>query len=87
MEDEYIHNLQQQIHFMELELNILRQKQEEEEKASGLAALFNDDRNPTQHIGQLRDKYQRMTKDYTAHQETLRRQKRNVEGQNSVFQA
>ncbi len=50
-----------------MELNILRQKQEEEEKASGLSALFNDDRNPTQHIGQLRDKYGRMTKEYTQH--------------------
>ena len=50
VEDEYITNLQQQIHFMELELKILREKVTEDEKKSGIGSLYDDDKTSHQHI-------------------------------------
>lgn len=43
-DDEYIFNLQQQIHFMELELKILKEKVIDDEKKSGIGGLFDDDK-------------------------------------------
>jgi hypothetical protein len=37
VEDEYIENLQQQLHFMELEFKLLKEKMEEEEKSGGIS--------------------------------------------------
>ena len=45
VEDEYITNLQQQIHFMELELKILKEKVVEDEKKSGIGSLFDDEKS------------------------------------------
>ena len=45
VEDEYISNLQQQIHFMELELKILKEKVVEDEKKSGIGSLFDDEKS------------------------------------------
>ena len=45
VEDEYIANLQQQIHFMELELKILKEKVVEDEKKSGIGSLFDDEKS------------------------------------------
>lgn len=58
IEDEYIQNLQQQMHFLDLELKILKDKVAEDEKNSGIGSLFNDDKNSHQHIALLRVKYQ-----------------------------
>lgn len=49
-EDDYILNLQQQIHFMELELKILKEKVIEDEKNSGIGSLYDDDKTSHQHI-------------------------------------
>ena len=49
-EDEYITNLQQQIHFMELELKILKEKVIEDEKKSGIGSLYDDEKTSHQHI-------------------------------------
>lgn len=57
IEDEYIHNLQQQMHFMDLELRILKEKVVEDEKNSGIGSLFNDEKNQHQHIAELKVKY------------------------------
>ena len=57
VEDEYIGNLQQQIHFMELELKILREKVTEDEKKSGIGSLYDDDKTSHQHIQLLKVKY------------------------------
>ena len=46
MEDDYIQNLYQQIHFMDLELQILRDKVIEDEKKSGIGSLYDDDKQP-----------------------------------------
>ena len=43
--DEYIVNLQQQIHFMELELKILKEKVLEDEQKSGIGSLYDDDKS------------------------------------------
>ena len=40
-EDEYVQNLQQQAHFMELEIKLLKEKQEEEEKGGGYSNTIN----------------------------------------------
>lgn len=45
VEDEYIGNLQQQVHFMELELKILKEKVVEDEKKSGIGSLFDDEKS------------------------------------------
>lgn len=45
--DEYIENLQQQLHFMDLEFKILREKVQEDEKKSNIGSLYDDDK--TQH--------------------------------------
>lgn len=42
--DEYIENLQQQIHFMDLELKILKEKVTENDKSSGIGNLFDDEK-------------------------------------------
>jgi hypothetical protein len=42
--DDYILNLQQQIHFMDLELKILKEKVIEDEKKSGIGSLYDDDK-------------------------------------------
>jgi chromosome segregation ATPase len=44
IEDEYIHNLQQQMHFMELEIKLLKEKVIEDDEASGIGSLFNDEK-------------------------------------------
>lgn len=43
IEDEYIHNLQQQMHFMELEIKLLKEKVIEDDETSGIGSLFNDE--------------------------------------------
>lgn len=56
----YIENLQQQIHFMELELKILKEKIIEDEKSSGIGGLFDDEKTSHEHISQLKTKYSAM---------------------------
>lgn len=57
VDDEYIDNLQQQVHFMELELKILKEKVVEDEKKSGIGSLFDDEKTSHQHIQLLKTKY------------------------------
>ena len=64
VEDDYIQNLYQQIHFMDLELQILRDKVIEDEKKSGIGSLYDDDKQPHQHIQLLKIKYAQMRKDF-----------------------
>ena len=63
-QDEYIVNLQQQIHFMELELKILKEKVLEDEQKSGIGSLYDDDKTSHQHISLLKIKYAQMKKDF-----------------------
>ena len=62
--DEYIENLQQQLHFMDLEFKILREKVMEDEKKSNIGSLYDDDKTSHQHINLLKNKYAKMLKDF-----------------------
>ena len=87
VQDEYITNLQQQIHFMELELKILREKVSEDEKKSGIGSLYDDDKTSHQHIQLLKTKYAKMKVDFDAIQQQLQKQSLKVKGQEFVFAA
>ena len=64
VDDEYISNLQQQVHFMELELKILKEKVVEDEQKSGIGNLFDDEKSSHQHINLLKTKYMQMRRDF-----------------------
>ena len=64
IEDEYIGNLQQQVHFMELELKILKEKVVDDEKNSGIGSLFDDEKTSHQHIDLLKSKYMNMRRKF-----------------------
>lgn len=75
--DEYIENLQQQLHFMDLEFKILREKVSEDEKKASIGSLYDDDKTSHQHITLLKTKYAKMLRDY--HIVMTRLQKKDVE--------
>lgn len=85
VEDEYISNLQQQIHFMELEMKILKEKVVEDEKKSGIGSLFDDEKSSQQHIHLLKQKYTKMRRDYDKKIEELNKHKLNVHGEQFVL--
>lgn len=80
VEDEYISNLQQQIHFMELELKILKEKVVDDEKKSGIGSLFDDEKTSFQHIQQLKEKYSKMRLDFDIRIENLNKAKLKIIG-------
>ena len=86
-EDEYIENLQQQIHFMELELKILKEKVIEDEKKSGIGSLYDDDKTSHQHIQLLKTKYAKMKRDHDRTMERLSKEQLSVIGEQFVLQA
>jgi len=65
---------------MELELKLLKQKQEEEDKTGGAAGLFVDEKTAGQHLVQLKEKYQRMRKELDKKVSDLTQQKNEVQG-------
>jgi len=85
--DEYIVNLQQQIHFMALELNILREKVMEDEQKSGIGSLYDDDKTSHQHISLLKTKYSQMKRDFDRSSQDLGKQSLKVKGQEFVLDA
>ena len=87
IEDEYISNLQQQIHFMELELKILKEKVVDDEKKSGIGSLFDDEKSSFQHISLLKEKYKKMRRDCDRKIEELGKMKLTVVGEQFVIDA
>ena len=85
--DEYIVNLQQQIHFMELELKILREKVIEDEQKSGIGSLYDDDKTSHQHISLLKTKYGQMKRDFDRQLQDLSKQSLKIKGQEFVLDA
>lgn len=85
VEDEYIANLQQQIHFMELELKILKEKVVEDEKKSGIGSLFDDEKSSFQHIMLLKQKYTLMQRTYDRKLAELNKYKLSVIGEQFVL--
>lgn len=86
-EDDYILNLQQQIHFMELELRILKEKVIEDEKKSGIGSLYDDDKTSHQHIQLLKTKYAKMKRDFDRAMEKLSKENLKVIGEQFVLTA
>ena len=76
--DEYIENLQQQLHFMDLEFKILREKVQEDEKKSNIGSLYDDDKTQHQHIQLLKYKYAAMLKEFHRKSAELQKQQLDI---------
>lgn len=85
--NEYIENLQQQLHFMDLEFQILREKVMEDEKKSNIGSLYDDDKTSHQHISLLKIKYAKMLKDYQKCKAQLDKKMLEVQGEAFVLKA
>ena len=70
---------------MELELKILKEKVVEDEKKSGIGSLFDDEKSSFQHISLLKQKYQKMRRDFDKKTEELNKFKLNVVGDQFVL--
>lgn len=70
---------------MELELKILKEKVVEDEKKSGIGSLFDDEKSSFQHISLLKQKYQKMRRDYDKKIEELNKTKLSVVGDQFVL--
>ena len=62
IENDFIDNLKKQIYFMEMELKLMKEREREIAKSGGFTQLFNDDKDPSIHIQQLKVKYANMRK-------------------------
>lgn len=62
IENDFIDNLKKQIYFMEMELKLMKEREREISKSGGFTQLFNDDKDPSIHIQQLKVKYANMRK-------------------------
>jgi hypothetical protein len=63
VEDQYIDNLMKQIHFMGLEINLLKQKQEENKDVMGIRGLMNKDKQlHVDHIIEANSKFMDLLK-------------------------
>ena len=87
IEDEYIHNLQQQIHFMELEMRIMKEKVVEDERKAGIGSLFDDEKTSWQHIAQMKQKYQGLRRNYDRDVDSMNRTKISTYGDQFVLDA
>ena len=72
VEDEYIDNLMKQIHFMNLEINLLKQKQDENKDVMGIRALMQKDKHLyVDHIIEANTKFMDLLKEKTFDKITL----------------
>lgn len=79
--------MQQQVHFMELEMKILREKVLEDEKKSGIGSLFDDEKTSHQHINLLKQKYMQMRSDYEKSKQESNRRKLDVIGEQFILES
>lgn len=87
IENDYIENLKKQIYFMEMELKLMKEREKEIQKSGGFTQLFNDDRDPSQHILQLKTKYSQMRQKMETKIEELSQLKRNLTCENVSLKA
>ena len=87
IENEFIDNLKKQIYFMEMELKLMKEREHEIQKSGGFTQLFNDERDSTQHIMQLKSKYANMQKNMKNEIEYLNDKKREITGLNVSLKA
>ena len=87
VENEFIENLKKQIYFMEMELKLMKEREKEIAKSGGFTQLFNDDKDPSNHIQQLKIKYAKMRKKMEDEIVILNDRKREVTGLNVSLKA
>ena len=87
IESDFIENLKKQIYFMEMELKLMKEREREIAKSGGFTQLFNDDKDPSTHIQQLKVKYANMRKKMEDQILLLNDKKREVKGQNVSLRA
>ena len=87
IENDFIDNLKKQIYFMEMELKLMQEREREIAKSGGFTQLFNDDKDPSMHIQQLKIKYANMRKKMEDHILSLNDQKREIVGINVSLKA
>ena len=87
IENEFIDNLKKQIYFMEMELKLMKEREREIAKSGGFTQLFNDDKDPSNHIQQLKVKYANMRKKMEDQILNLEDKKREITGINVSLKA
>ena len=87
IENDFIDNLKKQIYFMEMELKLMKEREREIAKSGGFTQLFNDDRDPSIHIQQLKVKYANMRKKMEDEILLLNDKKREIIGINVSLKA
>ena len=87
IESDFISNLKKQIYFMEMELKLMKEREREINKSGGFTQLFNDDRDPSIHIQQMKTKYANMRKKMEDQILNLNDKKREIVGINVSLKA
>ena len=87
IENDFIDNLKKQIYFMEMELKLMKEREREINKSGGFTQLFNDDKDPSIHIQQLKVKYANMRKKMEDEILLLNDKKREITGLNVSLKA
>ena len=87
IENDFIDNLKKQIYFMEMELKLMKEREREIAKSGGFTQLFNDDKDPSIHIQQLKVKYANMRKKMEDEILLLNDKKREIIGINVSLKA
>ena len=87
IENDFIDNLKKQIYFMEMELKLVKEREREINKSGGFTQLFNDDKDPSIHIQQLKVKYANMRKKMEDEILLLNDKKREITGLNVSLKA
>ena len=87
IENDFIDNLKKQIYFMEMELKLMKEREREIAKSGGFTQLFNDDKDPSIHIQQLKVKYANMRKKMEDQILALNDKKREITGVNVSLKA
>ena len=87
IENDFIDNLKKQIYFMEMELKLMKEREREIAKSGGFTQLFNDDKDPSIHIQQLKIKYANMRKKMEDEVLLLNDKKREITGLNVSLKA
>ena len=87
IESDFIENLKKQIYFMEMELKLMKEREREIAKSGGFTQLFNDDKDPSIHIQQLKVKYANMRKKMEDEILLLNDKKREIIGINVSLKA
>ena len=87
IENEFVENLKKQIYFMQMELKLMKEREREIAKSGGFTQLFNEDKDPSIHIQQIKVKYSKMRKKTEEQIRILNNKKRDIVAQNVSLKA